>query len=238
MVKINKSVSARIVIISLFLTFAICTIDNNASTLEKEYVETQTTEVIEEQVQSGVITPVPTTTVKRPIVLPSVPSATPATVVTKPAVAPVAQKSGPSCKAGFHWAWTNPKIRSGMCVKDYENNCEEYEYTNGVCNKCFPGFIKTKTQYSDYFCLKEGGTMPDLKTLREADPAYNRLHRGDSMTWFIWLIIIVAVFVVIAIVIVCIRKRRAAQNISKLDSKFKDLDAAEYYDMGEPRSPF
>lgn len=51
MVKLYKSLSTQIVIISLFLTFAICRIDNNGYTLEKEYVETQIPEVIEDSVQ-------------------------------------------------------------------------------------------------------------------------------------------------------------------------------------------
>jgi len=268
MVKIYKSVSARIVIVSLLLTFAICEIDNNGYTLEKEYVETQIPEVIEDQaVQPDVITPSPTITVKKPMVRPLLPNATPATVetkpavspvatpatvetkpavspvatpatvVTKPAVSPVATKSGPSCRAGFYWEWNNPQIKSGKCVKDYENNCDEYDFDHGKCNKCFPGFIKTKTQYGDDFCLKEGATMPDLDTLRKGNKAYNKLHRDSSMTWFIWLLIIVVMIIVIGVITRCICNRRN-KNIEEKGGKFKDLDSAEFYNMGEPNSPF
>ena len=253
MVKIYKSVAARIVLVSLFLTFAICEIDNNGYTLEKEYVETQIPEVIEDQaVQPDVITPSPTITVKKPMVRPLLPNATPATVVTKPAVSPVATpatvvtkpavspvatKSGPSCRAGFYWAWNNPQIKSGKCVKDYENNCDEYDFDHGKCNKCFPGFIKTKTQYGDDFCLKEGATMPDLDTLRKGNKAYNKLHRDSSMTWFIWLLIIVVMIIVIGVITRCICNRRN-KNIEEKGGKFKDLDSAEFYNMGEPNSPF
>ena len=238
MVKIYKSVAARIVLVSLFLTFAICEIDNNGYTLEKEYVETQIPEVIEDQaVQPDVITPSPTITVKKPMVRPLLPNATPATVVTKPAVSPVATKSGPSCRAGFYWEWNNPQIKSGKCVKDYENNCDEYDFDHGKCNKCFPGFIKTKTQYGDDFCLKEGATMPDLDTLRKGNKAYNKLHRDSSMTWFIWLLIIVVMIIVIGVITRCICNRRN-KNIEEKGGKFKDLDSAEFYNMGEPNSPF
>jgi len=188
---------------------------------------------------------------------PTAPNSTPATVEKRPAGLPakifhrttiinprpavrrqvITHQSSPSCRAGFYWAWTNPKIRSGKCVKDYENNCEEYEYDHGMCNKCFAGFIKTKTQYGDNFCLKQGATMPDLDTLRKGDKAYNRLHRDSSMTWFIWLLIIVVLLVVIGIVTRCICNKRKAESITK-GNRFKDLDSAEFYNMGEPNSPF
>lgn len=117
----------------------------------------------------------------------------------------IIHQSTPACRYGFHWAWIDPVTRLGMCVKDYENNCQDYDYKYGVCRICRGGFNRTLTSYHDYFCLQKGHTLPNLKVLREGNSNNNRTGQADSDSVYESIIIAVVIIVAVVLIVSCLK---------------------------------
>ena len=125
-------------------------------------------------------------------------------------------QTDPTCRPGYHWIQINPDTNLGMCVKDWEENCQKYDYRLGLCKLCSTGFTSTLTKYHDHYCLKDGTQMPDLKVLKNGNPASN-LKDASPNKWLYWLIIVVLLVASCVILGRCWYRKKYKQ----LDSNYK-----------------
>jgi hypothetical protein len=135
-----------------------------------------------------------------------------------------AGQSTPRCKVGLHWGWINPTTRLGMCVRDYQDNCPNYNYELGLCMSCRAGFHLVRTRFYDNFCMAPGGSLPTWRSTTEGNqpnsgsqgrpvvPAMRPYPTGNSSysssgDWSV-LGVIIVVFIGLGIVMCCCCRRR------------------------------
>jgi len=102
----------------------------------------------------------------------------------------VIRQTVPSCGIGYYWSWINNGDSTGMCVKDYENSCGQYDYNTGACEQCLDDFVLTRTLYNDNYCLKKGEQMPNLAPLQHGKVIDLNAPSSGLAWWMILLIVI------------------------------------------------
>jgi len=69
------------------------------------------------------------------------------------------------CRFGHYWIWTSIENRTGMCVKDSENNCNNYSDSIGFCQKCNEGYTLAGNGKGNSICEATNISYSYLKYL-------------------------------------------------------------------------
>ena len=56
------------------------------------------------------------------------------------------------CRFGHYWVWTSIENRTGMCVRDSQQNCNSFSDQIGFCTECSEGYILSGNGKGNSIC--------------------------------------------------------------------------------------